>query len=142
MTNISEVYDVFLSKISDYSLLNPDLTDADLNEDLFSYFRSARAKFYKCKQSLNTEEDELGELIIESDLTPYEIEIIVKLMTVEYMTLHVLSSEVIKQSISDKDFKIHSQANQLRELSLLYRQLQKEANRMISEYSYMGMTDE
>jgi len=141
MTNISEIYDVFLSKISDYSLLDPSLTQMDIEEDLFGYFRSARAKFYKCKNDLNTTTDESGDTFIVSDLEPYEIEILVALMIVEYLKPQVLSTEVIKQSLSDKDFRIYSQANQLRELNLLYRTLKREANKMITEYSFMGMTD-
>lgn len=141
MINISELYDTFLSKISDYSFLNQNLTQQDIDEELFSYFKSARAKFYKCKQSLNTVVDEYGETLIESDLSPYETEVVVTLMIVEYMKPHVLSSEVMKQSLSDKDFRIYSQANHLRELNLVYRMFQKEAGKMITEYGYIGMTD-
>jgi hypothetical protein len=142
MTNLTKVYDVFLSKITDYSLLAIDVTEEEVYEELFGYFESARAKFYKCKKSLEVIEDELGEQQIEGDLNHYEIELIVKLMLVEYMTPILLSSETLKQGLSDKDFKIYSQANQLRELNLLYRLLQKEANKMITEYTYLGMTDE
>jgi hypothetical protein len=136
MTNLSEVYDMFLSKISDYNIAN--LLETELNEELLMYFKSARTEFHKCKNSLDLDE---SETIIVGDLTPYEIKIIVKLMIVEYMTPIMLSSEIVKQSLSDKDFKIHSQANHLRELTLLYRLLQKEAEKMITKYSYMGMTD-
>lgn len=136
MTNLSEIYDTFLSKISDYSFFN--LLPSEVEEELFSYFKSASAKFYKCKNDLSLTSDGTA---VNSLLTPYEIEILVHLMLVEYMKPVVLSSEVLRQSLSDKDFKIYSQANQLRELNLLYRLLQKESNKMITEYSYMGMTD-
>lgn len=141
-TSLSEIYDVFLSKISDYSFLSPDVTAQEIDEELFGYFKSAKTKFHKCKNSLNTRMNELGEQEVESDLTDYEIEVIAKLMIVEYMTPQILSTEVIKQSLSDKDFKIYSQANQLRELKELYKLLQKEARKMITEYSYLGMTDD
>jgi hypothetical protein len=141
-TKLSELYEIFLSKISDYSFLDPALTEEELNEELFEYFKSARTKFYKCKQSLNTVEDSLGELEFEVQLTGYELEILTHLMLVEYLKPQILSSEVLKQSLSDKDFKIYSQANQIRELNLLYRLLQKEANKMITEYSFIGMTDD
>lgn len=142
MTPISEVYDSFLRKISDYSFLSLDVTEQEIDEELFGYFKSARAKFYRCKKSLGTGLNSLDEMEIESDLNDFEIEILVKLMLVEYMTPIILSSEVLKQSLSDKDFRIYSQANQLRELNLLYRLLQREANKMITEYGYMGMTDD
>jgi hypothetical protein len=141
-TKLSELYEIFLSKITDYSLIDPNLMEDELNEELFAYFKSARTKFYKSKQSLNTVEDEVGELEFEVELTGYELEILTHLMLVEYLKPQVLSSEVLRQSLSDKDFKIYSQANQLRELNLLYRLLQKEAQKMITEYSFMGMTDD
>lgn len=141
MTPITDIYEVFLQKISDYSFLSKFVTEEELDEELFGYFKSARAKFYKCKNSLKTVKNDLDETEIEGDLTPYEIEVIVKLMLVEYMTPQVLNSEVIKQSLSDKDFRIYSQANQLRELNLLYRLMQKEATKMITEYTFIGMTD-
>jgi hypothetical protein len=140
-TKLSDLYDIFLSKISDYSFLDPNLMAEEIDEELFGYFKSARTKFYRCKQSLNTTEDQFGEKEFEVELTGFELEILANLMLVEYMKPQVLSSEVLKQSLSDKDFRIYSQANQLRELNLLYRLLQKEATKMITEYSYFGMTD-
>lgn len=143
MTNLSDIYDIFLSKISDYNLVN--LLPEEVDEELLGYFKSARTKFYKCKKDkdgndrLELSEDDTK---VTGKLTYYEMEILVKLMLVEYMTPILLSSEVLKQGLSDKDFKIYSQANQLRELNLLYRLLQKEANKMITEYTYMGMTEE
>lgn len=138
-TKVSKVYDTFLSKIKDHNLITEDTSTEELEEELFGFFESAAAKFYKCKKDLSL--DEKNQLI-QSKLSQFEIEIIVKLMLVEYMTPVVLSSEVMLQSLSDKDFKIHSQASQMQQLSLLYRQLQKEATKMITEYSYLGMTDE
>jgi hypothetical protein len=141
-TNISEIYESFLSKISDYNLLSSTLMDEEIDEELFGYFKSARTKFYKCKNNLAIVEDITGEKTFSSELTYFEIEIITNLMTVEYLKPQILSSEVLKQSLSDKDFKIYSQANQLRELNLLYRMFKKEAIAMIVEYSYFGIEDE
>ncbi|UGO51078.1 hypothetical protein PQE70_gp225 [Bacillus phage vB_BanS_Nate] len=145
-TSLAEVYDGFLSKISDYTLLSDTITDMDIEEELFSYFKSARAKFFKCRQSLKTVTaiDNEGEeyLSFEVELTDYEVEIMISLMLVEYMKPLVVSTEVNKQSLSDKDFKIYSQANQLRELRLLSKELKKEANKMISTYTYQKLDKE
>lgn len=141
VTRISEVYDSFLSKISDYTLLN--LTDEEIREDLFHYFKTARTKFYRCKSSLATITDELtDELVFTEEIHPFEIEVLATLMLVEYITPTLNSSEVIKQSLSDKDFKIYSQASQLRELRLLKRELKAEANKMITEYTFFGLDKE
>lgn len=145
-TRLAEVYDGFLGKISDYTLLSNTITDMDINEELFGYFKSARAKFFKCRQSLKTViliDDENEEYdSFEVELTDYEIEVLVALMLVEYTKPYLLSTEVLKQSLSDKDFKIYSQANQLRELRLLAKELKKEANKMISTYTYQKLDKE
>jgi len=136
MTTLSDIYDSFLSKIADYNLAS--LVDTDLKDELFGYFKPARAKFYKCKKVLDLKDDSLTFV---EELSDYEIEIIVQLMLVEYMKPLILTSEITKQALSDKDFKIWSQANHLRELNLLYRLFQKEAEKMITKYLYMELTD-
>lgn len=142
-TKITEIYENFLSKINDYGLLKADVTIEEIEEELFGYFKSARARFYKCKQSLVLYKDEItSETIIESQLTDFEIEIITILMLSEYMTKELLSSETIKQSLSDKDFKIYSQANQLRELRLLKREVKTEASKLINEYTFFDLDKE
>lgn len=137
-TNISEVYDNFQSKISDYSLIAENITDEDIEEEFFGYFDSARTKFLKCKNDLFTISND-GDFNMK--LHPYEIEIITTLMLAEYMKPQIYASEILKQSLSDKDFKIYSQASQLRELSLLYRNTKKEADKMMTKYTYFGLED-
>lgn len=149
-TYLSDVYDYFLSSISDYAILEAIQDDPESVEDeLFTFFKKARGKFYKCKQPLDLQEDGNGQKYfgyiedgkeVEVSLTSFELAIITHLMLVEYMKQQLLATEVIKQSLSDKDFRIYSQANQLRELNLLYRLIQRESKVMITEYTYMGMT--
>ncbi len=146
MTKLEEVYESFLSKISDYNLISANITEEELNDELFGYFKKARTKFYKCENSLELvdalADDEVTiEKVFTVELHPFEIEILSTLMVVEYMKPQLVSSEVIKQSLSDKDFKIYSQANQLRELNLLYRMLRTEAGKMITEYTYINLED-
>lgn len=139
MTPLTEIYELFLSKISDYSFLR--LTDEELEEDLLGYLKSAKAKFYKCKSSLKIV-DENGEKSFEDEVHPFELEILSTLMIVEYLKPQVLSSETMKQSLSDKDFKIYSQANQLAQLNLTYRMFRMEARKLITEYTYLDLGKE
>lgn len=150
-TYLSELYDDFLISIRDYTLLSENITDEEIKEDLDSYFKKAKSKFYKCKQKLDTMTDVNGEEYfgyIDDDgkevkvkLTGFEMAILIHLMLVEYIKPQVLSSEILRPSLSDKSFKIYSQANHLRELNLLYRLLQKESKKMITEYTYMDLED-
>ena len=135
MTSLDELNKIFLSKITDYRLLA--MTDEEIKEDLLGYFKSARAKFYRCKNDLTIVGEEIN-----SDLTYFEIEVLVNLMLVEHITPNLLSSENLKQSLSDKDFKVYSQANQLREIRLLLEGLERKASKMITEYTFFDLGKE
>lgn len=137
MTDLQELYGIFLSKITDYRIL--EMTGEEINEQLFDYFESARANFFKCKNSL---EVDLLTNQIQSDLTRYEKEILVSLMLIEHITPQLLSSENMKQSLGDKDFKIYSQANQLREIRLLLEGLERKTEKMITKYTFFDLDKE
>ena len=137
MTPITEVYDSFLLKISDYNFIS--ITDEEIEQDLFGYFKPARAKFYRCKNSLELVENQDGEKSFTVKLEPLEIEVLATLMLVEYLKPSLLSSETLKQTLSDKNFKIYSQASQLREIRLLYNVLKADASKLITEYTYLEL---
>jgi len=137
-TKLSEIFDLFLGKITDYRLAG--MADVDIENDLMRYFKSARAKFYRCKNNL--EIDSVDNTSLKSELTGFEIEILTHLMLVQHIEPQLFSSENLKQSLSDKDFKIYSQANQLREIRLLLNTIKRDVNKMITEYTYFDMGDE
>lgn len=140
-TPISDLYDNFLQKITDYGFIAPDTTQQDIEDDLFGYFKVARAKFYRCKQDLSTVDDGTGsgELTFTVDLKYIEIEVLANLMLVEYLKPKLITDETLKQSLSDKDFKIYSQASQIREIRLLIASLKSEASKLITEYTFMDL---
>ena len=148
-TYLSELYSDFLFSIKDYTFIKA--TEEEINDELNYYFKKAKDNFYICKQRLDTLIDEnneeyFGYIVdgIESKvkLTGLEKIILTHLMLVEYLKPQLLTSELLKPSMGDKGFKIYSQANHIRELSLLYRQIQKECNKKITEYTYLGLGDE
>lgn len=153
VTLVSEVYDSFLTNISDYRLATS--SDADIEETLKRYLKKAKSKFTAISHRLNIDvnseneeyfceitKDNLNkDVIIPTVLSDLEIEIISTLMTVEYLRPQVLSTKILSQHLSDKDFKINSQANHMKELNLLYRQLKKESVIMITKYSYLKMLE-
>ena len=153
-TYLEEIYDYFLSSISDYAILESiHANPSEVEDDLFTYCKIARGKCDKCKQPRDLKEDLDGRKYfayiddktgkeVDVRLVDFEIAILTHLMLVEYMKPQLIATEVMKQSLSDKDFKIYSQATQLRELNLLYRLIQRESKVMITEYTYMGMVDD
>jgi len=139
-TSISEIYDNFLSKISNHKYLS--IPEEDIEEEFFGYFKTARAKFYRCKNNLETEIDDSGDMVIKSRLTDFEIEVLTFLMLVEYLMPIVIANDKLSQLLSDKDFKVHSQANQLREVRLLHKSCASTAKKMITEYTYLDLEEE
>lgn len=144
MTNLHELYDIFLSNITDYRILS--MIKEDMEKDtkvvqdiLFGYFKSARAKFYRCKKNLKTN---VEKTMILDELDDFEIEILVNLMLVAHITPQLISSENLKQSLSDKDFKIYSQANQLREVRLLLNSYKSITKKMITEYTFFDLGED
>ena len=136
-TPVSEVFDSFLSSISDYSFLT--LEDEELDERLHGFLKKAKAKFYKCKKDLRLTNDKTAFM---SELTDYEVEILATLMVVEYIKPVMITSETMKQLLSDKDFKIYSQASHLRELTALHKNFKREARKMITDYTYFDLGEE
>lgn len=143
MTHVTDLYDLFMTKVSDYSLVSEDRMDSEVDEELFGYLNAACRTFQrKCRQELKIINDEVsGEQLFTSHLSFLEEDILVALMLVEYLKPQVLSSDTIRQNMSDKDFQVYSQANHLRELGLLYRQFRTEARTLLTEYAYEDIED-
>lgn len=134
MTDITVIYNMFLSRITDYRILNMSREEAE--DVMLDYYNSAKAVFYKCKNNLEIDEENLK---IKSDLTDLEKRIIVTLMLVEHITPQLVSSEKLQQTLNDKDFKIYSQANQLREVRLLLERMERRANKLITQYTFLDI---
>lgn len=142
MTKISDVYDTFLREIADYQLIMGNMTDEEVEDELFGYLKPSIAKFHQCRKSLEIEKDDVQGDSFKEELDYFEVQVLATLMIVEYLKPKVLSGVVLRPALSDKSFEIYSQANHLRELNLLYRMFRTEARKMITEYSYLSLGDD
>ncbi|WP_241739360.1 hypothetical protein [Anoxybacillus flavithermus] len=131
-TPFSEIYDRVYNKISDYSFLN--LTQNEVEDILESYLLSSIVKFKKCKKDLSNRDQALKQF--NEDLTDEEKEILATLMCVEYLTPKLITSELLKQKLSTKDYQLYSQANQIKEIREVRDKMKSEANQMMISYSY------
>lgn len=137
-TQIEEVYDAFLQKIKDYSFA-VNLTDEELEEKLMGLLKTAVRQFRKSRTSLKIKQEPITfKSDFEEVLDGMEIEILSHLMIVEYMNAKVISSEGLEQVLTDKDFKIYSQANQLQNVEQIRKNFRAMTNKMITEYLYEG----
>lgn len=121
----------FLNKISDYYLL--DMEDEDAQELIDGYRNSASVKFKKCKKLLN-KDDELRQY--NDTLTDEEIEILSNLMVLEWLKPQINSMDLLKQSMSTKDYTIYSQANHLEALMQLKKDIKAEVDKLIISYTF------
>lgn len=131
-TTYDEVYDRFLSKITDYELAQ--LVVEELSDNLEKFLKSAISDFKYCTSD-RLVRDDINKTFI-STLTDLEQEIIAKFMLVQWVTPHILRLENIRQSLGSKDFSVFSGANFLDKLLNLKKTLIAEAESDMIFYYY------
>lgn len=126
MTTAQQVYDEFLSQITDdmYMELTPEDTAALLEELL----ESAIPWFEFPRQSLEREDPDKpfgDDNNFVNDLTKEEISILAKYMTVEWLGQQLASIELVRQKYSGSDFKLTSQAAHMGKLQSLQKEYER-----------------
>lgn len=130
MTSYESIYEVFLSKIEDYNLL--ELSDEDFKKQLFSYLRSSIAKFNKCTSDLSKRDDVMEEF--EEDLSDIEIEILALSMIEEWIRPQVNSTLLTQQIIGGSEEKFYAQSNHLDKIMNLKEQIRIEKQKAYRDY--------
>lgn len=131
MTTFSEVYDYFLAKITEYEYINltQDELDIELKQNL-------RTSFAECVSFKDTSADYiLNEF--DRDLTDLEMNIISYNMVVHYLSPRINNIELLKQSLSSKDYQFYSQANHLRELMNLRNESSQQFHYWMNRYGFL-----
>ena len=128
-TTLQDVYDSFLSKITDYDYLK--LSEEDLNEELAMKLKSAIAKF------IIADDIEINEITetFNRELSYLEIAILAYGMVLSWVEPLVNNVETMKQRLSSKDFSVYSQAKHLAELNEVRIRANREFNYWINRYS-------
>lgn len=131
-TPLTEVYDFFLSKVTDYSFIKLNET-GDLEDVLFKHLRGSIVKFTSCTKDLSV--DTSTQTFV-SDLDDFEKEVLATLMALSYVSGKILNVKNMEQILSDKEYKIYSTANHLSQLLSLKKELQSEVSHLMTSYSY------
>jgi hypothetical protein len=131
-TSFDTVFQRFLNKVTDSDLasLLPDTIDSIM----ISFLQSAIVRFRKCKQNL--EDYDLVLMQFNIDLSLTEIEILANWMRLEWLDQQVNRIELLRQSLSSKDYAMYSQANHLSSLISLREATFKDVLTLMKYYSY------
>lgn len=132
MTPYSNIYDRFLQKITDYTFAKREQSEIEI--DLEGYLNSAISNFKRCKKDLSLRDSTLKSFTI--DLFDDEQEIISILMVVEYLSPKLNDAKILKQQLSNSDYKTYSQANQIAAIKSIRDGYQSEVERKIIRYTY------
>ena len=133
-TFFTDVYSHFLSKISDYDILEFDIGD---REDMLErYLISAVSEFKKNCQDVDlTYDRDMKEF--STDLSDQIMEILTTGMAYYWINPQILNTDNLRNVMNTKDFEMYSPANLLLQLRTLRNDLKKEFTQMIYEYSYL-----
>ncbi len=105
-----------------------------MDSDLIDLLNSAIINFEYPKVDIYNKNDETQEF--NEDLSIFEIEILANLMTLEWIKRQIKSIYVIKQAMTDSDFRITSQANHLKMLLELKKVTESDIDKLQNKYSY------
>lgn len=128
-TTFQDVYNMFLSRITDYSILN--LNEDEINEEFKILLKKALAKF-------RTKKDLIPDYELEEfnrELDEMEILIISLAMVSEWLYPKIYSITMLKQQLSMKDYQQFSNANMLAQLQELKKITDKEFHYWMQQYS-------
>lgn len=127
-TNFDEIYDVFLSQISDPVFMEKDEDDSLKHR----YLLNSIPRFRKCKKDLSKRD----QISFSEQLTDEETLILGTLMVIEYLNPLITSLKNVEQFMSTRDFSMTSQAAHLKQLMEMKTTKKTDADKLIVDYTY------
>jgi len=132
-TPFQSIYDKFLNLIEDYELAL--FTDEELSDLLSSYLnRAISLDFKQCIKDLSDYDYVLNQFNVE--LSDEEQWIIATGMTISWLEPKIKRERLLRDAISDRDYKESSHANQLRELLNLEESTRSKLDGYIISYTH------
>ena len=131
-TPFQDIYEKFLSLIEDYTL--SILSDEDLEYLLSNYLdRAISLDFKQCTKDLGDYDDTLNQFNME--LSSEEQWIIANGMVLSWIEPKIKREKLLRETISDRDYRESSHANQLKELGNLDRNTRSKLKAYIVSYT-------
>lgn len=120
MTPLSEVYNSFLQKITDFDILKLD--EEDFFYECFQLLKSSVARFTVSNDICIVEQSSEFNRV----LTSLEIDILSLGMVLAWVEPKINNIALYKMKLSSKDYKSFSQANHIKEMREIKSQAQKD----------------
>ena len=133
-TSIREIFDLFMLRVSDYRLNHLfDTSEEDFDTYLQGFLEFAISDFDICDQDLNY--DETTKTF--SDTLTRENKTILATLMMKYW-LEKLVNDITQMNlhITDRDFKVASEAMNLREKTIRLNNVKETCSQMLVDYAY------
>lgn len=139
MTTFEEIYDLFLISIQDYKL---DKLYSNSEEDFKTFLQGflikAISNFDNCTKDIQSYDLTNQSFYVELDLK--EKIILSNLMTIEWLLREIQNINNINLHLNDTDFKMYSEAQNLKEKKEYYSVLREIVNQDMSNYSLKNIS--
>lgn len=136
-TPFTDVYDLFLSQVKMYDLAM--MNETLLEENMHMWLTGALSYFAYMSQK-DLYDHDLDQPNFTEALSPQEKVIIAKHMTNVYLSTFLITEQNIAQALNSRDYRMYSPANQLKALLEVSAKIGRDANLLMSRYSY-NLTD-
>ena len=136
-TPYSDVYDSFMLVIKDYLLIDLyEASESDFEEYLLGFLINAIVEFHNCSQDLTERNDTT--LTFSITLTDTEIFILAQFMVKHWLTKEVNDILEFKNLLTDRDFKHHSEAQNLKQKQNYLSIVRETTDAYAQTYSYIN----
>lgn len=136
-TSFNEIYDFFMTTIVDYRLVNLyNSSQANFQTYLSAWLIQSIPEFTTCDQSLSYSGTDFSETLSQKN-----INILVLLMKKKWFEKELENIMQMTNVVQDRDFKMYSQANNMKEKRERLITLQEEVSQKLVDYGLNYSTD-
>lgn len=132
-TPFEEVYNLFLSQVKMYELA---MMNETLLEENMHLWLTGALSYFSHMTTKDLYNREFGLSAFSEELSPQEKVILAKHMTHVYLSTFLITEQNISQALNSRDYRMYSPANQLKALQELASKISRDANTLMSRYSY------
>jgi len=133
-TSLSEIYDLFMQNVTDYRLIDLfNSSQPDFENYLEAWLIYAITEFDMCDQSLIYDDSTKIFLV---DLTVTNKAILAKLMVRYWLQKTVNDVTQFNLHVTDRDFKVASEAQNLREKVTYLNIVKEDCSQLLVNYGY------